>query len=164
MSVLARVVFAAGRLWRRIVGVYELREDELVLEHACHAADTIALLEAGMKGAPLLVSGSMGQQREHPLLPEARQQRGQLARLLAQLKLPDEDRLSSTSAKARKAAQARWARQSGGWRSGQVLRAPCSPPVGAFKPHSESARVTCPQQGGLAVVRMRNLGWGGSNG
>jgi len=102
------------RLWRRIVGVYELREDELVLlEHACHAADTIALLEAGMKGAPLLVSGSMGQQREHPLLSEARQQRGQLARLLAQLKLADEDGLSSTSTKARKAAQARWARQPG---------------------------------------------------
>jgi len=55
----------------------------------------------------------MGQQREHPPLSEARQQRGQLARFLAQLKLPDEDGLSSTSTKARKAAQARWSRQSG---------------------------------------------------
>lgn len=99
------------RFWRRIVGAYELREDELVLlEQAAKVPNTIALLDAGMKGASLLVSGSMGQQREHPLLSEARQQRGQLARLLAQLKSPDEDGLSSTSAKARKAAQARWRR------------------------------------------------------
>ncbi len=101
-------------MWRRIVGAYELREDELVLlEQAARVADTLALLEAGMRGAPLLVTGSMGQQREHPLLSEARQQRGQLARLLAQLKLPDGDGLSTTSTKARKAAQARWSRRTG---------------------------------------------------
>lgn len=99
------------RLWRRITASYSLREDEMVLlDQACRVADTIALLEAGLKGQPLLVAGSMGQQREHPLLSEARQQRGQLGRFLAQLKLPDEDGLSTRSTQARRAAQARWSR------------------------------------------------------
>ena len=102
------------RLWRRITASYDLREDELVLlDQACRVADTVALLEAGLKGAPLMVAGSMGQQREHPLLSEARQQRGQLARFLAQLKLPDEDAISTRSTQARWAAQARWAKPRG---------------------------------------------------
>ena len=85
----------------------------VLLEQACRVADTLALLEAGMKDADLIVTGSMGQQREHPLLSEARQQRALLGRFLAQLKLPDEDGLATTSVKARRAAQARWAHRTG---------------------------------------------------
>jgi hypothetical protein len=103
---------AGKRLWRRIAAAYTLREDELfLLEQACRVADTLALLEAGMKGADLIVAGSMGQLREHPLLSEARQQRALLGRFLAQLKLPDEDGLTTASTQARKAAQARWTRR-----------------------------------------------------
>lgn len=76
-------------------------------------ADTVALLEAGFNGAPLIVAGSMGQQSKYPLLSEARQQRGQLARFLAQLKLPDEDGRSTRGTQARKPAQARWSRPPG---------------------------------------------------
>lgn len=48
-------------MWKRIVSAYSLRENELVLlEQACRVADTLALIEAGMQGASLLVSGSMG--------------------------------------------------------------------------------------------------------
>ena len=98
------------RLWKRVVSAYELRPDELVLlESACRTADLVVRLEAAMEGQPLTVRGSMGQQREHPLLSEARQQRGLLARLLAQLKLPDEGTVpNKRSEQARHAAMARW--------------------------------------------------------
>jgi phage terminase small subunit len=101
------------RMWKRVVSAYKLRPDEVfVLESACRTADWIAKLEAAMEGQPLVVKGSMGQDREHPLLSEARQQRALLARLLAQLKLPDEDGLAleTTSTKARTAAMSRWSR------------------------------------------------------
>jgi hypothetical protein len=61
-----------------------------------------------MEGQPLVVKGSMGQEREHPLLSEARQQKGLMARLLAQIKLPDEQLPSIRTEQARHAAHARW--------------------------------------------------------
>jgi hypothetical protein len=100
-------------MWKRVVSAYKLRPDEVfVLESACRTADWIARLEASMEGQPLVVKGSMGQDREHPLLSEARQQRALLARLLAQLKLPEEGSMVQETAatKARKAAMSRWAR------------------------------------------------------
>ena len=109
-----------ARLWKRVTEAYELRVDELaVLEMAAKTADTIAQLEAAMAGQPLVVAGSMGQQREHPLLSEARQQRAAASRLLKQLNLPDSDTLTGISrsgqrsAAARAAVNARWARRGG---------------------------------------------------
>ena len=104
---------ATGRqLWKRVVSAYILRPDELMLlESACKTADLVARLEAAMEGQPLVVRGSMGQEREHPLLSEARQQRALMARLLGQLKLPEEPESSLSSVRsqqARHAAQARW--------------------------------------------------------
>jgi phage terminase small subunit len=99
------------RMWKRIISAYELRPDEqILLESACKTADLVIRLESAMEGQPLVVKGSMGQAREHPLLSEARQQRGLLARLLAQMKLPDEDlpSVSLRSEQARHAAKARW--------------------------------------------------------
>jgi hypothetical protein len=93
---------------------YELRADELfLLENACKVADTVAQLEAAMQEEPLTVKGSMNQLREHPLLSEARLQRALLARLLGQLKLPDEGSLASSgystrSEMASHAAKVRW--------------------------------------------------------
>jgi hypothetical protein len=110
-----RALEAAGRkLWRAVLGAYELRPDELiVLETACSCADLVAKLEAAMAGQPLVVKGSMGQEREHPLLSEQRQQRALLNRSLAQLRLPDVDGVdrgaSARSVAARRAAQSRWA-------------------------------------------------------
>lgn len=105
---------AGKRLWRRITAQFDLRVDELILlEQAANVSDTLAALEVAMKGQPLVVVGSMQQLREHPLLSESRQQRAQLGRFLAQLRLPDEDGLSTTSTKARAAAKARWSRRSG---------------------------------------------------
>ncbi len=107
---------AAGkRLWRSVLDEYELRVDEAaVLESACRTADYIVRLDEALVDADLISRGSMGQDREHPLLAEARQQRALLARLLQQLKLADlEERagapgIGNNSVKARAAARARW--------------------------------------------------------
>ncbi len=104
------------RLWRGIAGAYDLRPDEqLVLEKACRTADDSARLDAALRDAPLMVTGSTGQQRHNPLLHEARQTRALLAALLKQLALPDEPAaategagLSPGSVKAITAARARW--------------------------------------------------------
>lgn len=101
------------KLWRNVTKRYELRPDELILlEHAARTVDLVAGLESAMEGQPLTVKGSMGQEREHPLLSEARQQRALMARLLGQLKLPDEgvvDGLGTArSVAARDAARSRW--------------------------------------------------------
>jgi hypothetical protein len=86
-----------------------LRPDELVLlESAARTFDTIAELQAALVGQPLIVPGSLGQQREHPLISEIRLQRVSLARLLAQLRLPDDDTAASVrSTQARAAAFSR---------------------------------------------------------
>jgi hypothetical protein len=67
-----------------------------------------------MAGQPLTVKGSMGQEREHPLLSEIRQQRLTLARLLKQLELPDDVAApASRTAEGRALARARWSKRAG---------------------------------------------------
>lgn len=98
------------RFWKQVVSTYKLRLDELVLlEFACKTMDLLADLEAAMADQPLTTKGSMGQEREHPLLSEARQQRIYLNRTLAQLSLPDEGEEASRANQHRAAAQSRWA-------------------------------------------------------
>lgn len=104
---------AGRRLWKAVTSAYLFRPDELVLlENACRTVDFIAKLDTELADAPLIVTGSMGQEREHPLLSERRQQSAHLARLLGQLKLPDVDAgssgRSSRSVQARDAALTRW--------------------------------------------------------
>lgn len=107
---------SAGELLRgKIAGSYELRADEsAVLDSACAVADVIAELEAAWSedGRPMTTRGSMGQLVIHPLIGEIRAQRAAQARLLAQLKLPDESvaPVEDASSKARRAAVARWSR------------------------------------------------------
>ncbi|MGC4109448.1 MAG: hypothetical protein QM747_03270 [Nocardioides sp.] len=112
---------AGRRAWKSIATRYVLRPDELlVLESACRCADVVAKLEDDLSGQPLIVKGSMGQEREHPLLSEQRQQRALLTRLLVQLKLPDlepgavDDQAMARSVKARAAARSRWAQHRDG--------------------------------------------------
>jgi hypothetical protein len=101
------------RLWTTITSSYELRADELrILEDACREVDIVERLETEFRDAPTMVRGSMGQEVASPLLQELRQHRAVVARLLGQLKLPDEDgrQQESVSNAARKAANARWSR------------------------------------------------------
>ena len=110
---------AAGRkLWSNVVSKYDLAPHELhVLGAACETADTVARLNAALaEVGSLVVEGSQGQQRPHPLLAEARLQRVALGQLLARLALPDVDAagelppevVHARSWQARRVARARW--------------------------------------------------------
>ncbi len=107
-------------LWRQLVDVFEFRPDELrILEQAGHVLNEIGQLERAVREHGLIVEGSKGQPRAHPLLVELRASRSLLARLLGQLGLPDEPEQATLpgvevpasrerSTKARRAALARW--------------------------------------------------------
>lgn len=103
-------------LWEEIAGTFVLRVDELrVLGDACREVDLIERMHAELQDARLVVKGSMGQDVANPLVQELRQHRSLVARLLAVLKLPDEDGQEehdarARSSQARKAALTRWGR------------------------------------------------------
>lgn len=99
------------RFWKEVVSAYELRLDELILlEYAAKTIDLLDDLDVAMTGQPLVTRGSMGQERENPLLSEARQQRAYLNRTLAQLDLPDVGEAATFGRinRHRAAAQTRW--------------------------------------------------------
>ncbi|MFH9941329.1 hypothetical protein ACH4OT_18660 [Streptomyces murinus] len=103
----------AAQLWRDIVDAQELRSDELrVLEDACREVDLIERMHAELHAAPLVVRGSMGQDVANPLVQELRQHRALVARLLASLKLQDDDQEErdalARQQQARRAAGVRW--------------------------------------------------------
>ena len=95
------------------VAGFELTGSELeLLAEVCRLLDEIDLLQAAIAVDGVSVAGSTGQPRVHPGLGEVRQHRLALGRLLSQLALPDlegEVLPSQVSARARKAAQQRWA-------------------------------------------------------
>jgi len=83
----------------------------LLLERACVQADANAHLEALIAKDGYLDVGSAGQTRVSTVVVEARQGRIALARLLGELKFPDEDAVPRTSRSRRslEANRARWA-------------------------------------------------------
>jgi hypothetical protein len=100
---------AGKRLWRETAKVYELRQDELeILRSACREADLIEKMDAELKGASLLVPGSMGQDVINPLLQEVRQHRAAFAALIRALKLPDEPEGVPQVNGQRTGGQTRW--------------------------------------------------------
>ena len=99
---------AGKRLWRETAKMYELRQDELeILRSACREADLIEKMDTELKGAPLLVAGSMGQDVINPLLQEVRQHRASMAALIRGLKLPDADPAPAINGQ-RTGGQTRW--------------------------------------------------------
>ena len=105
-----------GKFWEEIAGSFNLRPDELrILEDACREVDLIERIAEELETADLLTMGSMGQLVTSPLVTEIRQHRALLARLLGQLKLPDESGQSrgaaDRSTSARAAAVARWGKR-----------------------------------------------------
>src|SRR4051812_48638056 len=105
----------ARRFWSTVVDAYELdpSEAELLVE-VVRLIGTLEDLQDALQEQGLVVHGSTGQLRPNPLLAELRTGRTVLSRLLAQLQLEDldgEHLSSSTTARARKAARARWTKQ-----------------------------------------------------
>ena len=103
---------AAGRrLWRGVVGAYELSPAEMeLLRQACRTVDLLDRLDVELLDEPLTVTGSTGQPRSNPLLASSAEQRRTLEGLMRDLALPMpnevEGRRRSPAAAA--AAQARW--------------------------------------------------------
>jgi hypothetical protein len=100
--------------WAGVVGIYELRPDELAtLEDVCRLSDMIAALDSAWAedGRPLTTRGSMGQLVTHPMISEIRTHRMARNSLLRQLKLPDTGQESGVGEanQHRSAAQSRWA-------------------------------------------------------
>ncbi len=79
------------RLWQSVVTVYELAEHEraLLLE-ACRTLDLLDRLDAAVRSDGPMIDTPQGL-RAHPAAVEARQQRLTYGRLLAALRLPDDD-------------------------------------------------------------------------
>jgi hypothetical protein len=104
------------RLWEAVTTVYVLTPAELsVLTECCRTSDELNRLQLAVRRLPeLMVAGSTGQPKAHPLLEEVRRHRVLLERLCAGLNLPDETSeigLRGSSRHAQKAASARWGRR-----------------------------------------------------
>jgi hypothetical protein len=101
------------RLWSAVAGLYVLTPAELAnLAEACRTCDELDRLEHAVRAlSELVVSGSTGQPKAHPLLEEVRRHRLLLERLTGALNLPDEDQESGLrpgQKHAQRAAQGRW--------------------------------------------------------
>jgi hypothetical protein len=91
-------------------GVELDEREEALLDLAGRQACDVAAAEADVKARGYLVEGSRGQPVVNPSIGEARQARLALAKLLAQLELPDLSGVlrDQSSRDAQKAAQRRW--------------------------------------------------------
>jgi len=80
---------AGRRLWRAVLGEYELAEHEKqLLRQACRAADVCDELSAAAAEGGPVVTSRLGEQRVNPALVELRQQQLVLARLVVALRVP----------------------------------------------------------------------------
>jgi len=107
---------AGKSLWRKMRDAlppgWAYDERELaILAAACRQADDLALLEKAIKRDGATATGSKGQLTVNPAIPEARQARIVLSRLLGELSIPvesDEKPQTAASRRAQRAADARW--------------------------------------------------------
>lgn len=80
------------RLWRDVVGDYDLDEHELaLLRAACRTVDRLEDVAVALETSELTANNARGDLVAHPLLVEQRMQGIALARLLASLRLPTGD-------------------------------------------------------------------------
>lgn len=109
------------RLWRAVDKLYELTlEERELLTEAARTLDTCEALQVALRDEPLMTLGSRAQPVAHPLRAELRSERLLVAKLLAQLGLPDDEGEDghewdglSASQRARKASRARWDNRGG---------------------------------------------------
>ena len=93
---------------------YELTDSELeLLAEVCRSLDVIDGLNAAIARDGLTVEGASGQVRVHPAVAEVRSTGLAVARLLALLRLPDEQGAAiptGTVLRAQRAAESRWSK------------------------------------------------------
>ncbi|MGG7307552.1 hypothetical protein ACQXVK_10210 [Curtobacterium sp. AB451] len=85
-------------------------KDLVVLELAARQANDIQALEAVLAAEGPTTLGSAGQTRLHPAIVELRLQRLSLARILAQIPLPDEFGQPKKNPTKQRASRRRWDR------------------------------------------------------
>ena len=102
----------SGRaLWRGILADYGLAPHErAILMQCCRVTDRLDQIQAELAGADLVVTGSTGQPKAHPLLAEQRAQMRVLESLSRALSIPleGEDVGRRRSPTARENAMRRW--------------------------------------------------------
>jgi len=111
---------AGSELWTAIIDdlsddwTLDARERQF-LERACRCADELLALQDAVDSDGVIALGSRGQAVAHPALSEARQLRLVLLRLLSALEMTDplaaQRAATPAQARARKAAEARWAQR-----------------------------------------------------
>ena len=105
-------------LWRAVTGVYELSPAELeTLRQCCRQVDLIARLDDALRDAPVVVTGSMGQMKAHPLVGAVAEARRTLDGLQRSLNLPMPDEERDTAGRQR-----RWRRRRHGGGGSAVAR------------------------------------------
>ena len=78
--------------WSHVMGEYELTESEThVLLEVCRTLDNLDRLAESIDREGAMVTGSKGQKVLNPAMTEARGQRLALHRLIAALRLPDDE-------------------------------------------------------------------------
>lgn len=88
----ARLKTSGRALWKDITSRFELEEHEfLTLKEACRTADRLDELDKEMEGEPLTVVNSKGDETANPRIVEQRQQALTYTRLIASMRLPDEE-------------------------------------------------------------------------
>ncbi len=109
---------AGQELWGAVWAEWDLRSDEdRLLLAACRTVDELGRMEATLADADLVVEGSKGQVRPHPLIAEVRQHRLALRQLLRSLGIEDaegaegSDAAAARSTAGRKLARQRWDRR-----------------------------------------------------
>lgn len=101
----AKLTDESSEFWDEVTDAYKLRPDEKrVLGDVCKTMDTIAHLEAEAEKGDTYLTGSMGQKVLNGIYGELRQQRATLARLMAQLKLPDLNENGSSAGRRKDAS------------------------------------------------------------
>jgi hypothetical protein len=114
----SRLKAPGRRLWAAVTAEYVLTPGEYaLLVEACRTADELDRLQRAIRALDdLMIEGSMGQMRQHPLLAEARSHRLVLERLTAAMALPGLDQvmgLSPAQKHGQKAAEGRWGKPMG---------------------------------------------------
>ena len=98
-------------LWRQVHEQYELDPVEAtLLTELCRTVDRIDAIEAELADQPLMVEGSTGQPRVHPLLAASREHQKLADRLAASpgVSMPGAAGGGKPSGHQRKAARKRW--------------------------------------------------------
>ncbi|WP_329240499.1 hypothetical protein [Streptomyces canus] len=82
---------SGARLWSSVADKFELEvHEQLLLLQACRSADLLDALAAQAANGRLTVTNAKGDEVTAPWITEHRQQSQNLARMLASLRLPDE--------------------------------------------------------------------------